>query len=128
MATLDIEGDDVVVRLSMLERAESANGDVRVARSSITSIEVVRDPARAAGGHKVIGVSFPGASAIGTFRVGGRHVFAVVHHGAGEGVRLTLDVERFDEVVIGCENPHEVVAPLRPTGHRDATGIELTAR
>ena len=114
MADLALEGDELVVRLSLLERAESAHGDLRVPRSSITSVEVLEHPVEAVGGWKLVGARLPGSFAIGTFVVDGRRVFAVVHRDTGRGVRIGLRRGSFYELVIGCEDPEGIAASLTP--------------
>ena len=114
MADLALEGDELAVTLSLLERAESAHGDVRVPRSSVQSVEVIERPVDAVGGWKLIGARFPGSFAIGTFVVDGRRVFAVVHRGTRRGVRITLEHEAYHELVIGCDDPEGAAALLAP--------------
>lgn len=112
MSDLVIEGDELVVRLSLLEKDESAHGDIRIERSAITAIEVLERPVDAVGGWKRIGARLPGSFAIGTFIVEGRRVFAAVHRNDGRGVRITVKRGSFYELVIGCEDPEGVVASL----------------
>jgi hypothetical protein len=109
---LALDGDDLVVRLSLLEKAESAHGDVRIPRSSITAVEVLEHPVDAVGGWKLVGARLRGSFAIGTFVVDGRRVFAAVHRDTGRGLRLTLSRGSFYEVVLGCEDPEGIAARL----------------
>jgi hypothetical protein len=112
MAEVFVEDDKLVVRLSLLERAESAHSDVRVPRDEITKIEVLEHPVDAVGGWKLVGARLRGSFAIGTFVVDGRRVFAVVHRDTGRGLRITLSRGSFYELVIGCDDPEAVVASL----------------
>ncbi len=43
MAELRVEGDELVLALSALEKAESIHGDIRVPVSSVRDVEVVDD-------------------------------------------------------------------------------------
>jgi hypothetical protein len=114
MAEVVLEDDEFVVRLSLLEKAETAQSDVRVPRSAVTSVEVVEHPVDAVGGWKLIGARLSGSFAIGTFVVEGRRVFAVVHRDTGRGVRIKLSRGSFYEMVIGCDDPEGVAASLAP--------------
>jgi hypothetical protein len=115
MAEVSVEGDELVVRLSLLEQAESLHGGVRVPRGDITSVEVLERPIDAVGGWKVVGARLSGSFAIGTFVVDGRRVFAVVHRDTGRGVRVRVIRGPFYELVIGCDDPEGVAASLAAT-------------
>jgi hypothetical protein len=118
LAELTRQDDELVVALSTPEKIESAHGDVRVPMSSVRSVEVVDDAVHAVPGLKVIGAGWPGRFAIGTFSGGpeGIKTFAVVHHDHPRGVRVQLEGERFDQLVISSEDPEAVAAQL---GDRD---------
>jgi len=66
MAELVIEGDDLVVRLSTVEKLEAVHGEVRVPLASVKSVEVLDDAMGAIHGIRV-GTGIPGSVAIGTF-------------------------------------------------------------
>lgn len=114
MAKLRLDGDEFVVALSTVEKAEAVHGDVRVPVSSVLTIEAVDDVMQAVHGLKTVGAQWPGRFAIGTFRevLGGTKTFAVVHHGNRRGVRVTLQGANFDEIVVSCSDPEEVVSRL----------------
>ncbi len=114
MAKLTREGDQLVVALSTLEKVEAAHGDVSVPVSSVRSIEVVDDAVHAVPGMKVIGAGWPGRFAIGTFSSGhdGVKTFAVVHHDHPRGVRVDLEGEGFDQLVISTEDPEAEISQL----------------
>jgi hypothetical protein len=40
----------------------------------------------------------------------------VVHHDTPRGVRVTLDGDHFDELVVGCPHPEVVAGSLRQQG------------
>lgn len=118
MAGLERDGDDLVIVLTALEKAEAVHGDVRVPWSSVTGIDVVEDVVHAVPGWKVIGSAWPGRFAIGTFDGGSDKVktFAVVHHDNLRGVRVRLQGAHYDEVVVSCADPESVVSELGPVG------------
>jgi len=112
MAELDRDGQDLVVRLSNVERAEAVHGDIRVPMSAVRSVEVVDDAVHAVNAFtKSIGASWPGRFVIGTFHSNGR-TFAVVHHSTPRGVRVRLEGANFDELLVGCEDPEGTVRCL----------------
>jgi Bacterial PH domain len=113
MAELKREGDDLVVVLSTAEKLEAAHGDVRVPVSSVSGVEVVDDVVHAVPGLKVIGAGWPGRFAIGTYSSGGERTFAVVHHDNNGGVKVRLEGERFNQLVISCADPESVASDLR---------------
>jgi Bacterial PH domain len=118
LAKLSREGDELVVELSNVEKAEAAHGDVKVPVSSVRAVDVVDDAVHAVPGLKVIGAGWPGRFAIGTFSGGPDHMktFAVVHHDHPRGVRVRLEGERFDQLVISCEDPEALVGQLGSLG------------
>ncbi len=113
MAELSRDGDELVLTLSALEKAESLHGDIRVPASSVRNVEVVDDVIRQVHGLKFPGTRWPGKFAIGRIigpletKTFGR-TFAVVHHDTPRGLRVRLDGAAFDELLIGCEDPEAV--------------------
>jgi hypothetical protein len=63
-------------------------------------------------GFRVPGTSIPGVITAGTFYQDGKRVFWDIHHPA-EAVVVSLDHERYDELVIEVENPGAFVGELR---------------
>ena len=115
MAELIIEGDDLVVRLSKVEKLEAVHGEVRVPFASVKTVEVIDDAMDAIHGIR-FGTGIPGSTAIGTFTSKTAKIFAVVHHNAHRAVRVTLEGDQFDELIVGCPDPEAVAASLRPPG------------
>ncbi len=117
MAELAIEGDDVVLHLTRLEKVEGVHGDLRVPRSAVTGVEVLDDAHRAADFVSVkVGTRLFGVVEVGTMHGTQRTVFAAVHHGTPRGVRLTLSGAPHDEWVVGCGDPEAVAASLAAGG------------
>ena len=113
MAELVIEGDDLVVRLSTVEKLEAVHGEVRVPLASVKSVEVLDDAMGAIHGIRV-GTGIPGSVAIGTFTSRTAKIFGVVHHDTPRGVRVTLEGDHFDEIIVGCPHPEAVASSLHP--------------
>ncbi len=110
MAELSRDGDELVLTLSTVEKAESIHGDVRVPWSSMRDVEVVEDVI-----HEVHGLKFPGTRWPGRFAIGRiigpietktfGTTFAVIHHDTPRGLRVRLDGAAFDQLLVGCEDP-----------------------
>jgi hypothetical protein len=113
MAGVVVDGDELVVHLTALERTASLHADVRVPRRAVQGVEVLDAPVDAVGGWKVVGSRLPGCFAVGTFDRDGHRCFAVVHRNAGQCVRVALAGARYDELVVGCADPESVAAALR---------------
>jgi hypothetical protein len=118
VAELTRDGQDLVVVLSQVEKVESVHGDVRVPMSSVRAVDVVEDAAHAVPGLKVIGSGWPGRFAIGTYSGGPDDLktFAAVHHDHPRGLRVQLDGDRFDQLVISCEDPEAMRESLGDLG------------
>jgi hypothetical protein len=115
VAELIIEGDELVVHLSTVEKLEAVHGEVRVPLASVKAVEVLDDAMGAIHGLRV-GTGIPGTVAVGTFTSKTAKIFGVVHHDTPRGVRVTLEGDRYDELVVGCTNPEAMAASLRPPG------------
>jgi hypothetical protein len=111
MAELIIEAADLVLNLTAFEKAEALHGDVRIPLTSVRSVEVLDDAVGAAHGFRV-GTAFPGVLVVGTLTSADTRTFAVVHHDAHRGVRVTLEDASFDQLIVGCANPEEVAGRL----------------
>ncbi|PSR33820.1 MAG: hypothetical protein C7B46_08210 [Sulfobacillus benefaciens] len=112
MAELLRDGDELVLRLTTLEKMEGVHGDIRVPLSAVQSISVVEDVIHAVHGLKMPGSRIPGIFAMGTFITGNSTTFAIVHHQNKRGVRVLLQGGKYDALIIGAEDPEKLVASL----------------
>jgi hypothetical protein len=109
MAELNRVGDNLEVTLSEFEKAESLHGDLRLPFSAVRAIKVSDDVVHAVHGIKLPGSRWPGKFAVGTFITSsGSRTFAVVHHDTPRGLVVRLEGARYDELIVGCEDPEEV--------------------
>jgi len=116
VAVLQLEGDDLVLHLSGVEKAEAVHGDLRVPRSAIRGVEVLDDAHSWTGievGFKV-GMRVPGSATVATVRGHGEKVFVAVHGDTPRGVRVRLEGAPWDEWIVGCPDPEAVAATLTP--------------
>ena len=112
VADLVVEGEDLVLRLSPIEKAEAVHGDVRVPAAAVRAVEVLDDAPGAVHGWKSPGTRIPGLLAMGTYRQGGRKTFAIVHLNTHRGVRVRLEGASYDEWIVGCADPDAVAARI----------------
>lgn len=108
MAELAIEGDELVLHLTPLEKVEAVHGELRVPLSSVQSIEVLDDAHEPADHGLKEGQRLPGVSEVATIHADGKKIFAVVHHTTPRGVRIELEGSSFDEWIVGCADPEGV--------------------
>lgn len=89
MADLRIDGDELVLELSPLEKAGAIHGNVRVPRASVRSVQPVDDAMGAVRGLRAPGTGLPGFIALGTWRrKGGKDFVAAYRHRPGVVVEL----------------------------------------
>ncbi|MGH7610987.1 MAG: hypothetical protein ACREN4_03100 [Candidatus Dormibacteria bacterium] len=112
MAEVQIDGDQLVVKMTGMEKLESMHGDLRVPLSSVRSVQVSDNPSAAISGMKLVGTGLPGGTAVGTWTGSEGETFAVEHHGS-RGIVVTLEGARYQQLVIGCEQPEEVAARIQ---------------
>ncbi len=101
MATVDVEGPDVVVRLSPLEKLGAMRGNVRVPLASVTDVRVSDDPWSELRGIRAPGTGIPGVISLCTRRGAGTTDFAAVYR-HGPAVVVDTDGARFDRLVVSC--------------------------
>ncbi len=112
MAELEVDGDEIVLRLSLGEKAASVHRDPRAPVSSLRRVAVLEDAHEPADHGWKIGERLPGVAEVGTILDGGTKIFAAVHHGTPRGLLLEFEGADYDEWVVGCENPEAVLARL----------------
>ena len=112
MAALVVEGTDIVVKLSSLEKLGALRGNFRVPRSALREARVSENPWSELRGIRAPGTGFPGVIALGTRRGGGGRDFTAVYR-RRPAVVLELEGAVFDRLVLSVDHPDEVVARLR---------------
>lgn len=99
MAELIIDGEDLVVQLTLGEKIWSLHGDIRVRLSSIVSVAPDRKPWLGLRGRRMAGVSLVGHAVLGTRRHGDGYDFCVLH-GDRPAVQVDAASGRFSRFVI----------------------------
>jgi uncharacterized protein len=105
MAELRVEGGELVLHLSGLEKAEAVHGELRVPLSAVRGVDVLENAHEPADHGFKIGERLPGVVEVGTIRTGGRKIFAAVHRDTPRGVRVLLEGASYDEWIVGCADP-----------------------
>jgi hypothetical protein len=114
VAELRLEGAELVLHLSGVEKAEAVHGDLRVPLPALRGVEVIDDAHEWTGieaGFKV-GMRVPGVAAVATVRGHGEKIFVAVHGDTPRGVRVLFEGAPWDEWIVGCADPEAVAAAL----------------
>ena len=98
MAELRIDGTDLVLHMSRVEKVEGMRGDVRVPLAAFTTARAVPDVWDELRGIRAPGTGVPGMIAVGTRRGSFGKDFAVVH-GHGPGVVVELSGGEYSRLV-----------------------------
>jgi hypothetical protein len=120
MASVIVEGADVVVHLSGLEKLAAFRGDVRLPVAAVREVAVEPHPWGALRGIRSPGTGWPGVIAYGVRRYRGGRDFAAVL-GRRPAMRLELDPPSpFARVVVSVADAESAVAAVRSaaTGSR----------
>jgi hypothetical protein len=112
MGHLRIDGDELVLALSRLEKLEALHGDVRLPLDKVRHVRVVIDPWSELRGVRAPGTGIPRVIAMGSRRSSFGKDFAAVH-GAGSAVVVDLCSEaRYHRLVVTDENAQRVAAAI----------------
>jgi hypothetical protein len=114
MASLIIDGGELVVRMSRWERAAAFRGDVRVPLAAVRSVAIEPQPWSALRGMRAPGTGFPGLIAYGVRRTTGeRPDFAAVL-GKRPVVQVELDPpSEFARLLVSVADPEAAVSAVR---------------
>jgi hypothetical protein len=114
VASLEVQSDELVIRLSGVEQAAAMRRELRVPLSAVESICAEPDPWGALRGIRAPGTGIPGVIAYGVRRVtGGAPDFSAVH-GSGPAVRVDLAPGApFGRLVVTVDDVERTVAAVR---------------
>ncbi|HVC40706.1 MAG TPA: hypothetical protein VND54_01880 [Candidatus Saccharimonadales bacterium] len=112
MASLIVDGADLVVKMSEVEKFEAVHPDVRVPMSALRAVRVVDDAWPELRGIRAPGTGIPGVIAVGTRRGSFGKDFAVVH---GKAPAVVVDLMHADyaRLVVTTPDTESVAAEIR---------------
>lgn len=112
MASLDIVGDELVLRLSPLEKLGAFHGDIRVPRSSVKAVTTSDTPWKALRGMRAPGTGCPGLIMLGTTRGRGWKDFNAVYK-RRPVVIVDLEGQPFARLVVTADDAPALAARLQ---------------
>ncbi len=120
VATIDVQGGRVVVRLSTAERILAlAGSDPEAPLSAVRSARVVRPAKSAIRGFRAPGTGIPSVIALGHWR-GKGHDFVAVY-GDHAGVVVELDGQPYARFVVSVDDPDAIVERIEGGSRRPST-------
>lgn len=122
MASLVIDRDELVVRLSALEQLAASRGNLHVPLCSVRSVSAEQCPYDALRGIRAPGTGVPRCLAYGVrLLTGDRPDFAALH-GTGPAVRVELSPDAaFGRLLVTVDDPVGAVAALQAGMQRAQT-------
>jgi hypothetical protein len=121
MATLAVDGNDLVVRLSALEKVGALRGNIRVPLAAVRAVRVSDSPWSKLRGIRAPGTGLPGVISLGTRRGPGIHDFAAVYSRCPALV-VEMTGASFDRLVVSCADAAEAEARAADVTH--ASGLD----
>ncbi|MFZ2034770.1 MAG: hypothetical protein WAW53_13515 [Candidatus Dormiibacterota bacterium] len=112
MAMLLVDGSDLLVKMSDVEKFEAMHADVRVPLNTVRTVRVVDDAWPELRGIRAPGTGIPGVIAVGTRRGSFGKDFAVVH-GKEQAVVVELDGAVYSRIVVTTVDAGSVVAEIQ---------------
>lgn len=112
MASLDVDGDELVLRLSGLEKVGSLHGDVAVPASSVRAVTSSDQPWKALRGIRAPGTGCPGLIMLGTTRGRGWKDFNAVYR-RRPVVIVDLQGQEFARLVVSTDDAAATTYRLR---------------
>ena len=103
VADLEVDGDELVLHLRAIEKAEGAHGDIRVPLAAVTAVRAVDDPWPELRGIRAPGTGLPNVIAVGTRRGDFGKDFAAVH-GKGPAVVVELEGAAYGRFVVTADD------------------------
>lgn len=117
MATFEINGADLRLRLRWLEKLEGAHGDVSVPLSCVAEVRTVESGWGELRGIRAPGTGIPEVVAVGTRR-GDFGTDFVAIHGHAPAVVVDLAEAPYGRLVATVDDAEAIAAMIRDAGHR----------
>jgi hypothetical protein len=107
-----VEGSDVVVKMSDVEKFEAVHTDVHVPLAAVRAVRVVDDAWPELRGIRAPGTGIPGVIAVGTRRGSFGKDFAVVH-GREMAVVIELEGASYARLIVTTPDAEKVAEAMR---------------
>lgn len=108
MASVAVEGDELVVRLSARERVGALRSEVRVPVTSVREVHTVTVASKGLRGFRAPGTGLPGVVALGTWRRRGGKDFVAAYR-RHPGIVIELEGQEFDRLIVSGPAPDDVM-------------------
>ena len=112
MASLIVDGADLVVEMSDFEKVEALHGDLRVPLAAVQAVRVVDDAWPELRGIRAPGTGIPAVIAVGARRGSFGKDFAAVH-GRERAVVVDLAGGDYSRLVVTIPDAESVAAEIR---------------
>jgi hypothetical protein len=112
VATLTVDGSDLVVRMSEVENFEALHRDIRLALSMVRTVRVVDDAWPELRGIRAPGTGIPGVIAVATRRGSFGKDFVVVH-GKDPAVVIELACADYSRIVVTTPEAESMAAEIQ---------------
>jgi hypothetical protein len=112
MATLQVTPPTLSVRLTRGEKIAGLLRDVDLPLDAVCEVSVVAEPLAELRGLRAPGLALPGIRKIGTWRRPGERTLVSIRRDQ-PAVRVRLEGARWDQLLIGTDEPEAVAAALR---------------
>jgi len=115
MAKLVVENNELVLKLSAIEKAEAVHKDLHVPLTKVQKVETINDAqemTRIRTGLKV-GLRVPGYACVAVVHRHGYKAFIVVHHDTPSAIRVSLKDDSYNEWIVGVSDPNSILAKLK---------------
>lgn len=100
MAELRVDGGDLIVHLTPLQKIVSFHADIRVPLRAVRSVAAVEKPWLALRGRRMAGTALRGVAAMGTWIHGDRQYDFCVVRGQQQAVQVDLNSGRFTRLLV----------------------------
>ena len=124
MGRIEVDGSDLVLRLTWREKIAGFHGDIRAPLTSVRSVSVPRHPWQALRGWRMAGIAVNRIAALGTRRHGTGYDFALLHRDR-PAVQVELATGRFERWLVSVDEGEDAGAEAKRVAA--AAGIQVSA-
>ena len=123
MGRIEVDGSDLVLRLTWREKIAGFHGNIRAPLTSVRSVSVPRNPWLALRGWRMAGTAMRGVAALGTWRHGTGYDFVLLHRDR-PAVRVELATGRFGRWLVAVDEGEDAGTEAKRVAA--AAGIQVS--